>query len=387
MKKIVQIVTLALLLSTGITYTTEVKAQSVSVNFSLFQSSLSPYGRWVNHPRFGQIWITNERNFQPYQTGGHWAYTDYGWTWVSSYDWGWAPFHYGRWAYEPSYGWYWVPGYQWSPAWVAWRTDNDYYGWAPLSPGIDINISASFGSIPYDRWTFAPHRYITSPVIYRYYAPRTQNVTIIKRTTFVNNVTVRNNVHIVSGPRREDVERVNHTKIQTLTVSNSSRAGKTVVNNKTVNIYRPVINNEKVTVNNNNQKTINKNSNNTTVNKNSNNNNNNTTVKNKNTTVNNKNKTVTKNSDNKTTDKTTNNNSNNKTVNKKPVHKKPPVDKNNADQQKKKPIDNSQANLDKQKARADVQKVKASKNKQAEQRAKEAIAKRKNQDSNNRQKK
>src|SRR3982751_6288897 len=166
MKKIVQVVMFALLLSSGITYTTEVKAQSVSVNFSLFQSSLSPYGRWQNHPRYGQIWISNERNFQPYQTGGHWAYTDYGWTWVSDYDWGWAPFHYGRWAYERSYGWYWVPGYEWAPAWVAWRGGGDYYGWAPLSPGLNINVGVSFGNnIPYDRWVFAPHRYITSPYI------------------------------------------------------------------------------------------------------------------------------------------------------------------------------------------------------------------------------
>ena len=72
--------------------------------------------------------------------------------------------------------------------------------------------------------------------------PRTRNVTIIKNTTIVNNVTVKNNVHVDAGPRREDVERVNHTKIKTYTVSNSSRPGKTVVNNNTVNVYRPVIN-------------------------------------------------------------------------------------------------------------------------------------------------
>ena len=90
------------------------------------------------------------------------------------------------------------------------------------------------------------------------------NVTIIKNTTIVNNVTVKNNVHYVAGPRREDVEKVNHTKIQTYTVSNSSKPGKTVVNNNTVNVYRPVINNNKTVVNNNNT-TVNKNSNNTTL--------------------------------------------------------------------------------------------------------------------------
>ena len=240
-----------------------------------------------------------ERNFRPYQTGGHWAYTDYGWTWVSDYNWGWAPFHYGRWNYETNVGWYWVPDYDWGPAWVAWRGGGDYYGWAPLSPGLNISVGVSFGNeIPQDRWVFAPHRYITSPYVSRYYVPRTRNVTIIKSTTIVNNVTVKNNVHIDAGPRREDVEKVNHTKIKTYTVSNSSRPGKTVVNNNTINVYRPVVNKTTV-VNNNNKTVVNKNTNNTTVNKNS----NNTTV-NKNKTTVNKNKNAVK------------NNTNNKTVNK-----------------------------------------------------------------------
>ena len=70
-------------------------------------------------------------------------------------------FHYGRWNYETSVGWYWVPDYDWGPAWVAWRGSGDYYGWAPLSPGLNISVGVSFGNqIPQDRWVFAPHRYI-----------------------------------------------------------------------------------------------------------------------------------------------------------------------------------------------------------------------------------
>lgn len=361
----------ALFLSAGFTYTTEVKAQSVNVNFTLFHNALSSHGRWVNHPRFGQIWINNTAGFRPYSTGGHWAYTDYEWTWVSDYDWGWAPFHYGRWAHEPAYGWYWVPGYQWAPAWVAWRGDKDYYGWAPLSPGINLRVSASVGYIPYDRWVFAPHRYITSPQINRYYVPRTRNVTIIKNTTIVNNVTVRNNVNYNGGPRREDVERVNHTKVQTYTVSNSSRPGRTVVNKKTVNVYRPVINNEKTVINDNDKTVINKNSNNTTVNNNSNNNNNNTSVKNKNTEVN-------KNNNNKDVNKTTNKQTN-KTVNKKPQPQHRP--NNKPPQDKKKPGDNKQSNFRQHVQKENVAKAKNFKNRKPE--IKQEVAKRKSNGDNN----
>ncbi len=308
MKKIIKVLLIAMLIGGSITTENQVQAQSVSVSFSLFQKSLSPYGRWMNRGNYGQVWVPKVRNFRPYETGGHWTYTDYGWTWVSDYNWGWAPFHYGRWNYETSIGWYWVPDYDWGPAWVAWRGGGDYYGWAPLSPGLNISVGVSFGNaIPYDRWVFAPHRYITSRYISRYYVPRTRNVTIIKNTTVVNNVTVKNNVHIDAGPRRDEVERINHTKIKTYTVANSSRPGKSVVNNNTINVYRPVVN--KTTVVNNNKTVVNKNTNNTTVNKNK-------------TTVNNDKTTVKNNTDNKTVNK---NNDNNKTAdtNKKTVNKAP----------------------------------------------------------------
>lgn len=276
MKKIFKFLLITILLGSSIVIQNKASAQQVNVSLSVFQNSLSPYGRWVNHGTYGQVWISNTREFVPYQTNGHWEYTDYGWTWVSDYDWGWAPFHYGRWAYENGFGWYWVPGYDWAPAWVAWRNNGDYYGWAPLSPGLNISVGASYGNqIPYDRWVFVPHQYISNPYVNRYYVPRTRNVTIIKNTTVINNVNVRNNVHYVSGPRREDVERVNHTKIKTYTVSNSPKPGRTVINKNTINVYRPVVNKDNVTINNNNKTVVNKNNNNTNIK-----NNNNTTINN-----------------------------------------------------------------------------------------------------------
>jgi hypothetical protein len=278
MNKHIKTLLFALLVSAGITASIDTKAQSANVSFSVFYNSLQPYGRWIHNPTYGQVWVANVNGFSPYSTGGYWAYTDYGWTWVSNYDWGWAPFHYGRWAYDPAYGgWFWVPGYEWGPAWVAWRNSNDYYGWAPLSPGLNINMGISaYNSIPTTTWVFAPARYVGNPGINRYYVPRTQNVTIINHTTVVNNIEVKNNVHYVAGPRREDVEKASHQKIETYTVANSSQPGKTVINNNTVKVYRPVLNsNNKTVVNSNDNKTVNSNNDKTSViNKNTNSNNN-----------------------------------------------------------------------------------------------------------------
>jgi len=130
------------------------------VSFQLFYDQLSPYGQWVNDPNYGYVWIPDVGpNFQPYATNGYWTMTDYGNTWVSNYDWGWAPFHYGRWNYNDRYGWGWVPDYEWGPAWVNWRQSNDYYGWAPMGPGMSINVSVN---IPMNFWTFVGVNHLIS---------------------------------------------------------------------------------------------------------------------------------------------------------------------------------------------------------------------------------
>src|SRR5207249_4016053 len=102
----------------------------VSISFQVFYDGLAPYGSWVTYPGYGYAWAPRYGGFRPYVTGGHWVFTDLGWTWVSDYDWGWAPFHYGTWVDDPVYGWLWIPGYDWAPAWVVWGTYGDYYGWA-----------------------------------------------------------------------------------------------------------------------------------------------------------------------------------------------------------------------------------------------------------------
>jgi len=88
--------------------------------YQQFESTLSPYGAWQDVPTYGRVWIPSSGvvgyDFAPYSSGGHWVMSDYGWTWVSDYDWGWAPFHYGRWMVVGGYGWCWMPGTHWGPA-------------------------------------------------------------------------------------------------------------------------------------------------------------------------------------------------------------------------------------------------------------------------------
>ena len=214
----------------GFTPAAEVKAQSVSVNFSLFQRELTPYGRWMTNPRFGEVWVYNDPGFRPYYTDGHWEYTNYGWAWVSDFDWGWAPFHYGRWENDPSYGWMWIPGYDWGAAWVSWSSYDDYYGWAPLGYGVSINVS--FGSIPYDRWTFIPRGNICDRDINRYYVSPERNRGF-RNAVVINNYYGGNNDRgrFMRGPERDEVQRYTHNNIQERRIDDRERQGRWTANN------------------------------------------------------------------------------------------------------------------------------------------------------------
>jgi len=139
-----------------------------------FDETLSPYGQWVDTgegPNDGRAWRPDPdvvgEDFQPYATGGRWVYSDWGWTWESDYPWGWAPFHYGRWALTPSWGWVWYPGAVWAPAWVDWRFGGGYIGWAPLPPvGFAVVVQPWR---PY--WCFVPSNVFIYRDVWAYRLP------------------------------------------------------------------------------------------------------------------------------------------------------------------------------------------------------------------------
>ena len=203
-----------------------------------FYDELAPYGQWRQYPGYGNAWVPNAGpDFQPYASNGHWVMTEYGNTWVSDYDWGWAPFHYGRWTYDPAYGgWLWIPGREWAPAWVSWRSGGGYYGWAPLGPGININVNIN---IPAPYWTFVPQVYITSPRLYSYYVPRPRVVNIYQQTTIINNYYRRDNRAYAYGPNRYDIERVTRQRVPVYRIETVNRPGRAVVGNGAVGFYRP----------------------------------------------------------------------------------------------------------------------------------------------------
>jgi hypothetical protein len=245
MKSILRTFTLALSVVLFGSLKNTVSAQGgvdVGISYQSFYDELSPHGRWIDYPEYGYVWAPNlGPEFQPYNTGGQWVWSDeYDWIWVSDYSWGWAPFHYGRWFRDDYYGWMWVPGYDWSPGWVSWRTGGDYYGWAPLRPGISISIGFGNYNPPYDYWCFTPRRYINHRNIGRYCVDRGRNVTIINNTTIINNYGNRNNVFVNGGPGRRDAERYTG-RIRSVNFRETDRPGGREFRNNRLSVYRPQI--------------------------------------------------------------------------------------------------------------------------------------------------
>lgn len=189
------------------------RANGADVSIDVFYNGLSG-GSWIEVGDYGYGWqpdvATSDPDWRPY-ADGYWAYTDYGWTWVSYEDFGWATYHYGRWARLADYGWVWFPGedLEWGPAWVSWRTGGDQIGWAPLPPrgpgivydgrpiGGRVDVEFDIGPAYYN---FIDVRFIGEPVLRSHiYAP-SYNVTYINKTVNVTNITVKNKVVYNYGP-------------------------------------------------------------------------------------------------------------------------------------------------------------------------------------------
>ncbi|HEX3536376.1 MAG TPA: DUF6600 domain-containing protein [Stellaceae bacterium] len=112
---------------------------------------LDRYGRWQSVGQYGEVWYPSSApvGWVPYRDG-YWDWAaPWGWTWVDAEPWGFAPFHYGRWAYIDGM-WGWVPGGYvdtpvYAPALVGWigdpnatlaaAFDGPAVGWFPLGPG------------------------------------------------------------------------------------------------------------------------------------------------------------------------------------------------------------------------------------------------------------
>ncbi len=165
-------------------YARSVSRQYVSEG-TIGYADLDDNGSWSDVPEYGNVWYptTVEADWAPYRSG-HWAWIDpWGWSWVDSAAWGFAPFHYGRWAYIDN-RWGWSPGRRssgfaiYAPALVG------FIGGGGWGASVSIGGGGPVGWFPlgprdvYVPWYQTSRAYFT-------------NINV-RNTTFINNTNITN---------------------------------------------------------------------------------------------------------------------------------------------------------------------------------------------------
>src|SRR5258706_4177919 len=190
-------------------------AAHTPVSFEFFDSQLEPFGSWHVSTSLGRVWIPRAHpvGWHPY-AHGHWVYTDLGWTWVSDYEWGAIPYHYGTWALEPELGWAWVPGYVWAPSWVVFRSGPSYVGWAPVPPSFAIGASTSFRDYGADHFVFVRSADFLARDLHRRAVPLERSRAVFGETQIVNRIAIENDVVVNRGLDVQRVERLARAPVE-----------------------------------------------------------------------------------------------------------------------------------------------------------------------------
>jgi hypothetical protein len=163
---------------------------------------LNANGDWRNTPD-GPVWTPRVAvGWTPYHDG-YWAWVDpWGWTWVDSSPWGFAPFHYGRWAYaNNSWGWY--PGavterVYYAPALVA------FVGGGGFSVGVSIGGGGGglVGWFPLGpREVYYPSYHVSEGYIRQVNVTNTRITNINVTNINVTNITYVNRGAVVAMPQ------------------------------------------------------------------------------------------------------------------------------------------------------------------------------------------
>ena len=227
----------------------DVKAGGAAIDISFFNEHLASDGKWVEVATYGRVWqpavVLTETEWRPYLNGGHWRLTDAGWYWESSYPWGWAVFHYGRWNYDEKYKWVWLPDTTWGPAWVSWRQSDTTYGWAPLPFGARFEGGAIVGAnieVRADLYSFVPATSFLEVNLTAHAVPRAQANTVFNQTKIVNNsYTVNNNVVVNNGIPAAQVAKATKQEVKPVPIADAkSPADKS--SDAKVAAFRPVKN-------------------------------------------------------------------------------------------------------------------------------------------------
>jgi len=171
-----------------------------------FYDYLAPYGTWVSYPAYGYVWVPRhmQHGWRPY-TSGRWVWTDYGWTWVSDFEWGWAPL-------PPE---------------------------AEFVPGTGIR-SFDF-DFPPQYWVFVNARHFLDERLDRYALPFERNYTIIDFTMMGAGIGFRGGRVFNEGIDADRIGRFTHQEVTKYELRDPNRPGVSFIEGEDLFIHKPSI--------------------------------------------------------------------------------------------------------------------------------------------------
>jgi len=231
---------------------------------------LDENGSWHYVASYGTVWtpFAVAPGWAPYRFG-HWVWVEpWGWTWVEDEPWGFAPFHYGRWAFVDE-GWCWVPGPVvvrpvYAPALVAFVGGGGFafgfgtgVAWFPLapqevfvpwyrtSPGYvnNVNITNTRVSVTNITNVYNTYNTNTTNITNIHYANQhvVNGVTAVSHDTFVNARPVATNLTKVDFKQIEGAPVARNLPVQPVRQSVMGTGRPTAAKPPVLVMNRPVV--------------------------------------------------------------------------------------------------------------------------------------------------
>ncbi len=222
-----------------------VSARYVS-NDVIGYEDLDEYGGWRPTPDYGTVWFPHVSvvGWAPYHYG-HWAYiAPWGYTWVDDAPWGFAPFHYGRWVVVGGV-WGWIPAPPrpvvvgvayvrpvYAPALVAWVGGPHFAIGVGVGGGFAAGVNVGWFPLG-PREVFVPSYHVS-----RNYVTNVNVTNTTVNTTVVNNyyntTVINKNVTNVTYVNQRVPGAVTATTPQAFTSAQSVSRNTVVVNQREV---------------------------------------------------------------------------------------------------------------------------------------------------------